>query len=193
MGIAALPDSVWLVAAALLLSEDAPAVLVLVPVAVLSEEEAEVVKVAPLVETAVEAETEAPVVAEALSVSVAVTVTGINAPPGISEIAMAEFQVEVVPRSSKVAPHFALVASYLQVSTMVLFRERISYDCGGGISGFLVGLETHISSMPYDRLTVEEPWATIIPSAGMPHSSEATSVAHLIRYLVMEPLWNDIN
>lgn len=134
MGIAALPDSVWLVAAALL-SEDAPAVLVpvlvLVPVAVLSEVEAEVVKVAPLVETAVEAETEAPVVADALSAPVAVIVTGINAPPGISEIAMAEFQVEVVPRSSKLAPHFALVASYLQLSTMVLFRERISYDCGG--------------------------------------------------------------
>lgn len=135
MGIAALPDSVWLVAAALLLSEDAPTVLVpvlvLVPVAVLSEEEAEVVRVAPLVEAAVEAETEAPVVAEALSAPVAVIVTGINAPPGISEIAMAEFQVEVVPCSSKDAPHLALVASYLQLSAMVLFRERISYDRGG--------------------------------------------------------------
>lgn len=128
MGIAALPDSVWLVAAALLLSEDAPAVLVpvlvLVPVAVLSEEEAEVVRVAPLVEAAVEAETEAPVVADALSVPVAVIVTGINAPPGISEIAMAEFQVEVVPCSSKDAPHLALVASYLQLSAIVLFSGK---------------------------------------------------------------------
>lgn len=135
MGMAALPDSVWLVAAALLLSEDPPAVLVpvlvLVPVAVLSEVEAEVVKVAPLVEAAVEAETEAPVVAEALSVPVAVIVTGINAPPGISEIAMAEFQLVVTPPSSMLAPHLALVASYLQLSMMVLFRERISYDCGG--------------------------------------------------------------
>lgn len=46
--------------------------------------------------------------------------------------------------------------------------------------------------MPYDRLTVEEPWATTMPLFGMPHSSEATSAAHLIRYLVMEPLWNKI-
>lgn len=116
MGIAALPDSVWLVAAALLLSEEPPAVLV---------------PVAPLVEAAVEAETEAPVVAEALSVPVAVIVTGINAPPGISEIATAEFQLEVVPCFSKVALHLTLVASYLQLSAMVLFWERISYDCGG--------------------------------------------------------------
>lgn len=107
-------------------------VLVLVPVAVLSEVEAEVVKVAALVEVAVEAEAEAPVVAEALSVPVAVIVTGINAPPGISEIAMAEFQEVVRPRSSMVAPHFALVASYVQLSATVLFRERISYDCGWG-------------------------------------------------------------
>jgi hypothetical protein len=82
---------------------------VLVLVAVVSEVEAEVVNVAALVDTAVEAETEAPVVAELLSVPVAVIVTGINAPPGISVIAMAEFHVEVVPRSSKIAPHFTLV------------------------------------------------------------------------------------
>ena len=62
----------------------------------------------------------------------------------------------------------------------------------GGISGFLVVLETHISSMPYDRLTVEEPWATVMPAGGRPHSSEATPAAHLIRYLVMEPLWNNM-
>lgn len=134
MGIAALPVLDWLVAAALLLSEE-PAVLVpvlvLVPVAVLSEVEAEVVKVAAPVEVAVEAETEAPVVADALSVPVAVIVTGINAPPGISVIAMAEFHVEVVPPSLRVAPQLAVLASYLQLSAMVLFQERISYDCGG--------------------------------------------------------------
>jgi cobalamin synthase len=167
MGIAALPVSVWLVAAALLLSEESLAVLVsvavFVPVAVLSEVETEVVNVAPLVEEAVEAETEAPVVAEELSEPVAVTVTGINAPPGISVIAIFECHEEIVPLSSKVAPQLTLVASYLQLSAMALFQEMISYECGG-LSGFLVGLDTHIESMLYARLTVEEPWATVMPS-----------------------------
>lgn len=167
MGIAALPVSVWMVAAALLLSEESLAVLV--PVAVLSEAEAEVVNVPPLVEEAVEAETEAPVVAEELSVPVAVIVTGINAPPGISVIATFECHEEIVPLLSKVAPQLTLVASYLQLSAIALFQERISYGCGG-LSGFLVGLDTHIDSMLYPRLTVEEPWATIMPSGGMPHS-----------------------
>jgi hypothetical protein len=139
MGIAALSVSVWLVAAALLLSEESLAVVVpvavFVPVAVLSEVEAEVVKVAPLVEAAVEAETEAPVVAEELSDPVAVIVTGINAPPGISVIATFEFHEEIVPLSSKVAPQLTLVASYLQLSAIVLFQARISYECGD-LSGF---------------------------------------------------------
>jgi hypothetical protein len=72
MGIAALPVPEWLVAAALL-SEEAT---VLVPVAVLPDTEAEVVKLEEPVETAVEAEAEAPVVAEA-PVSVAVMVATI--------------------------------------------------------------------------------------------------------------------
>lgn len=63
----------------------------------------------------------------------------------------------------------------------------------GGISGFFVGLDTHILSMPYDKLTVEEPWFTVMPAGGRPQSSESTSAGHLIKYLVMEPLWNDIN
>lgn len=79
MGIAALPLSVWLVAAALPLLEG---VSVLVPVAaeVLPEVEAEVVKVDAPVEAAVEAEAKAPVVAEAPAASVPVTVTDIIAP-----------------------------------------------------------------------------------------------------------------
>lgn len=121
MGIAALPVSVWLVAAALLLSEDSPAALVPVvaSVAVLPVVEAEVVKVAPVVDATVEAEAEAPVVAEAPPVPVAVTVTGMNA-PGNSVKATAEFIVVVKPRSSRLTLQVTLTESYEHLSATVL-------------------------------------------------------------------------
>lgn len=138
IGIAALPDSVWLVAAALLLSEDS---LVLVPVLVPPVVDAEVVKVALLVEAAVEADTEAPVVAAAFSVPVPVIVTVIKPPPpGISVRATAEVKVVVMPSSSRLAAQVTLTESYLQFSVMDLFQEMISYDLWGR-SGFFVELD----------------------------------------------------
>jgi hypothetical protein len=117
IGIAALPVPEWLVAAALLLSEE-PAVLV--PVAVLPEVEAEVVRLDEPVETAVETEAEALVVAEA-PVSVAVTVTAIRAPPGIEVIGILEdVHVVVSPSSFKLAKQLAVEESYLQFSDTVL-------------------------------------------------------------------------
>lgn len=138
IGIAALPDLVWLVVAALLLSEES---LVLVPVLVPPVVEAEVVKVAPLVEAAVEADTEAPVVAAAATVPVPVIVTGINAPPpGISVRATAEVKVVVMPSSSTLAAQVTLTESYLQLSAMDLFQGTISYDLWSR-SGFLIGVD----------------------------------------------------
>jgi hypothetical protein len=116
IGIAALPVPEWLVAAALLLSEE-PAVLV--PVAVLPDVEAEVVRLDEPVETAVEAETEAPVVAEA-PVSVAVTVTAIRAPPGIEVIGITDAHVVVSPPSFTLAEQLAVEESNLQFSDMIL-------------------------------------------------------------------------
>lgn len=116
IGIAALPVPEWLVAAALLLSEE-PAVLV--PVAVLPEVEAEVVRLDEPVETAVEAEAEAPVVAEA-PVSVAVTVTAIRAPPGIEVIGTEDTQELTIPLWFMLAEQVAVEESYLQFSDTVL-------------------------------------------------------------------------
>lgn len=114
MGMAALPVSVWLVAAALLLSEE-PAVLV--PVAVLAAvlSEAEVAKV----EAAVEAEAEAPVVAEAPAAPVPVMVTGIKA-PGISVIGTPVWNAVVRPLSFMLTEQLTVVASYLHFSEIVL-------------------------------------------------------------------------
>lgn len=124
-------------AAALLLLEES---LVLVPVLVPAVAEAEVVKVAPLVEEAVGADAEAPVVAAAFSVPVPVIVTGIKAPPpGISVRATAEVKVVVMPSSSRLAAQVTLTESYLQFSSMDLFQKIISYDLWGR-SEFLKGL-----------------------------------------------------
>lgn len=114
MGMAALPVSVGLVAAALLLSEEPP---VLVPVA--SEAEAEVVKVDAPVEAAVEAEAEAPVVAEAPAVPVPVIVTVIKA-PGISVLGTPVWNAVVRPLSFMLIEQLTDVASYSQFSEIVL-------------------------------------------------------------------------
>jgi hypothetical protein len=113
IGIAALPVSVWLVAAALLLSEDPP---VLEPVA---EVEAEVVSVDAPVDAAVEAEAESPVVAEAAAVPVPVIVTGIIA-PGISVIGTAVWNAVVSPLSFMLMLQETDVASYWHFSEIVL-------------------------------------------------------------------------
>lgn len=116
MGMAALPVSVWLVAAALLLSEE-PAVLVPVAVlaVVLSDAEAAVAKV----EAAVEAEAEAPVVAEAPAAPVPVMVTGIKA-PGTSDIGTPVWNAVVRPLSFMLTEQLTDVASYLHFSEIVL-------------------------------------------------------------------------
>lgn len=118
--MAALPVSVELVAAALLLSEESP---VLVPVAVLaavlSEAEAEVVKVDAPVEAAVEAEAEAPVVAEAPAAPVPVIVTGIKA-PGISVLGTPVWNAVVRPLSFMLTEQLTDVASYSHFSEIVL-------------------------------------------------------------------------
>lgn len=105
MGIAALPVSDWLVAAALSVA--------VVPV------EAEVVKVAVPVEAAVEAETEAPVVAAALAVPVPVIVTGIIT-PGSSVMGTAVEKEVVNPSSSILIAQEIVTESYVHFSAMAL-------------------------------------------------------------------------
>jgi hypothetical protein len=118
-----LPVLVWLVAAALVLSDEPPPGLVVVAslaAEVSPEVEADVVKADAPVETAVEAEAEAPVVAEAPTASVAVIWTGKNTFPGTSVRGMPTLDSETVPLSFKLKEHSRAVESYLQLSEMVL-------------------------------------------------------------------------